>query len=56
MEIVSYKQNMDSPDKQDTRLNYQEFTRSITCLKATGTEVGLRINFGNPRLENKRFP
>jgi GxxExxY protein len=27
----------------------------INYLKATGIEVGLRINFGNPKLEYKRF-
>ena len=27
----------------------------INYLKATGIEVGLLINFGNPKLETKRF-
>ena len=27
----------------------------INYLKATGVEVGLLINFGNPKLEHKRF-
>ena len=27
----------------------------INCLNATGIEVGLLINFGNPKLEYKRF-
>ncbi len=27
----------------------------INTVKATGIEVGLRIHFGNPKLETKRF-
>ena len=29
--------------------------QSINTVKATGIEVGLRIHFGNPKLETKRF-
>ena len=29
--------------------------QTINYLKATGIEVGLLINFGNPKLEFKRF-
>ncbi len=29
--------------------------QTINYLKATGIEVGLQINFGNPKLEYKRF-
>ena len=35
-----------APEHQTQIINYQ---------KATGTEVGLLINFGNPKLEYKRF-
>ena len=42
----------DEQDKQGKGLKYEEITN---YLKATGMEVGLLINFGNPKLEYKRF-
>ncbi len=59
---------MDRQDSQDDRqsdLQFGEITEKIIApehqaeiinyLKTTGIEVGLLINFGNPKLEYKRF-
>jgi PD-(D/E)XK nuclease superfamily len=56
---------MDLQDLEDDRRSDLRFgeitiapehqTQIINYLKATGIAVGLRINFGNPKLETKRF-
>ena len=37
------------------KLASEHMAQLINYLKATGIEIGLLINFGNPKLEYKRF-
>lgn len=41
--------------KAINNLANEHFAQLINYLKATGIEVGLLINFGNPKLEYRRF-
>jgi len=36
-------------------LTKENYAQTINYLKATGIEVGLLINFGNPKIEYRRF-
>lgn len=41
--------------KAVTNLTNEHFAQLLNYLKATGIEVGLIVNFGNPKLEYRRF-
>lgn len=41
--------------KTANNLTNEHYAQTINYLKATGIEVGLLINFGNPKLEYRRF-
>jgi len=36
-------------------LTKENYAQTINYLKATGIEVGLLVNFGNPKIEYRRF-
>jgi len=41
--------------KAVNKLTNEHYAQLINYLKATGIEVGLIVNFGNPKLEYRRF-
>lgn len=41
--------------KAVNNLTNEHFAQVLNYLKATGIEVGLLVNFGNPKLEYRRF-